>query len=122
MGFSKSERRRARFLKPNGSPKYIHAYDNGGETADRYTVTFTQRRDGTHPSLCMSTYPYYPQGVHSFDSNAAPIDYPRYSHLGKRIRFEDLPEQCRRTVLTNYEYLWDLTSDERKVFEALERK
>jgi hypothetical protein len=32
--------------------------------------------------------------------------------LGVRIRFEDLPEDCQKCVLQDYEYLWDLKPEE----------
>jgi hypothetical protein len=30
-------------LMPNGVPKYVRVYDNGGKSFDRYTVVFTGR-------------------------------------------------------------------------------
>ena len=77
----------------------LEIYDNGGETADRYTVVFmdqiTHRFPGApvrYTSLGMSDEPFDPQGFcqHS-DAIAGP-------HLGKRIEFHQLPEPCRKAV------------------------
>jgi hypothetical protein len=73
---------------PNGNPKYIRCYDNQGETADRYTVVYI--------------------GIDDHVESDTQIDYPYYSHLGKKIKFEDLPEDYKTLVVRDYVYLWDL--------------
>jgi len=48
---------------PNGVPKNIRIYDNGGETVDRYTVVFTgnfKGRGGRCYYLGMSESPFHP--------------------------------------------------------------
>lgn len=102
-------------LMPAGVPRYVRCYDNGGldapkGTADRYTVLFTGRASGTYQSrigrmynaLGMSAAPFHPQGIgqHCEARDGA--------HLGKRIRFEELPEDCRRLVLRDYREIWRL--------------
>jgi hypothetical protein len=100
-------------LMPNGIPRYIRCYDNGGKSFDRYTVVFTGRY--THKTnhsfwyLGMSTNPFHPQGYGQHgESNFMPIDRPKYSHLGKKIKFENLPEDCQKCVKETYSDLWDL--------------
>lgn len=79
----------------------IHSiYDNGGETFDRYTVyykgrgTLDYRPQGTF-RFCvgMSENPFHPQGYGQHGSGMPG------KHNGKRIKFEDLPEQCQKLVL-----------------------
>jgi hypothetical protein len=36
------------------------------------------------------------------------IDYPTYKHLGKKISFDDLPEQCQQLVMDD---VFDLAYD-----------
>lgn len=85
----------------------IHSiYDNGGETLDRYAVYYKGRGSLYHNSqatfryfLSMSENPSHPQGYgqHGWGMPG--------KHNGKRIKFEDLPEQCQKLVLQ------DLTAD-----------
>lgn len=78
----------------------IRAYDNGGKTCDRYTVVyletaFIQRATGrkAYQFVGMNDEPFHPQGIgqHGECENGR--------HLGKRIKFADLPEDCKRLVL-----------------------
>lgn len=115
-------------LLPGGVPRWIRAYDNGGETADRYTVIFTKadkyqgretaREDRRGFMLYMSASPFHPQGVgmtSEFETWRVP-DAPegfapaigRKGVFGRRIRFEDLPEDCRAIVMRDYCDLWTL--------------
>jgi len=76
-------------------PQSIRVYDNGGATADRYTVIYMdqpERQAGTFACLGMSAAPFHPQGFGQH-SSAMPG-----SHLGKRIKFEDLPVDCQNAV------------------------
>jgi hypothetical protein len=107
----KDTARNARLL-PNDEPRYIRCYDNGGETADRYTVVYTghytHKTGGEHWYLGMNAIPFSPIGIGMHESSRTQIDYPSYVHLGKRIKFKDLPEDCKTCVLQAYVYLWDL--------------
>jgi hypothetical protein len=104
------QQRRER-LMPNGIPKWIRCYDDGGETIDRYTVVYT-KLSGDIGGLYvgMSAAPYHPQGVclHGQGDYGRPIDRPTYGHLGKKIQFNDLPDDCRKVVLNDYASLWGL--------------
>lgn len=106
-------------LVPNGIPKYVRCYDNGGKTFDRYTVVFTGRY--THKTnrafwyVGMSANPLHPQGFGQHgDTEFQPCDRPTYSHLGKKIKFQDLPEDCKKLVMKDYLYLWDFTDEDGK--------
>lgn len=107
----------SRFYKEDGTPKYIRCYDNGGKTADRFTVVFTRtgqtgsnrqvKQNSGHLYVSMSAMPYHPQGFCQHgESQHNPIDYPTYSHLGKKIKFDDLPLDCKELVRDNYKSIW----------------
>ena len=85
-------------------PKHIRIYDNGGTdaggTMDRYTVVYMAEPyyRPHHPhylttfnSLGMNSQPFHGIGQHG---PAMPG-----SHLGKRIKWEDLPQQCQQAVI-----------------------
>lgn len=92
---------------PTGQPRYIHCHDTGPDTTiDRYTVRFTQIRDGWQHLLCMSASPFHPQG---FCQHTELPSYERLS-LGKRIHFEHLPPDCQRAVMQDYEEIWGTPS------------
>ena len=90
-------------------PRYVRCYDNCGESFDRYTVVFTRKRIDVYRVfiyLCMSTYPTHPQGFGQSGESEYPIDKPTYSHLGKKIKFSDLPTDCRKLVESWYRDIW----------------
>lgn len=96
----------------------VRCYDAGkGENnedgpADRYTVVFTGHyRHLTGREQCyrgMSSRPCHPQGIGMWGSSSSDIDYPTYKHLGKKISFDDLPEECQRLVMRD---VFDLAYD-----------
>ena len=114
--------RRQRLL-PLGQPRWVRLYDNGGKTADQYTVVFTGRypkgegSDKRFLYLSMSGNPCHPQGVCLHGTSTQPVDamdgrWPpnigKCNHLGKRILWYDLPKDCKKVVLNDYKELWDL--------------
>ena len=117
---TKKQKDRIKRLMPNGLPKYIHVYDNKGKTADRYTVVYTRtgrsgnnrykqkEYEGTHLHIMMSGNPCHPQGVCMHGESSHQIDYPSYSHLGKKIEFKDLPDNCKNLVLDDYKSIWKI--------------
>lgn len=79
----------------------IRCYDNGGETADRYTVAYLDQPEtwGTlrgsesgFSMLGMSERPFHPQGFCQHTSGHVG------RHLGKRIAFASLPVDCQSAV------------------------
>lgn len=124
------QRDRLKRLLPGGIPRYVRCYDNGGESADRYTVCYTGRaaterssdRRNYYPYVGMSEHPFHPQG---FGQHGGTWDQPcdttgkkpgwhwppalgRKCHLGTRIKFTDLPPDCQRLVLSDYKSIWSL--------------
>jgi len=101
--------REERFM-PNGIPRNIRVYDNGGKTFDRYTVVFTGNYKGRNGCdyLGMSENPFSPLGVGQHGSDKSVIDHPSYSHLGKKIQFSDLPEDCKKAVISDYKEIWGI--------------
>jgi hypothetical protein len=105
-------------LTKSGNPRLINVYDNNGQTADRYTVCFTttDELDYTPDTLdqfwylTMSYNPFNPCGIGMHGESNYPIDSDGedYDHLGKKIRYQDLPDDCKKLVLSDYVYLWDL--------------
>ena len=96
-------------LIPGNIPKWIRCYDLK-ESADRYTVCFTKKKvNGVFMYLGMSENPFHPQGIGMHgESEFQPIDRPTYSHLGKRITFNELPEKCQELVIQDYKDIWNL--------------
>ena len=79
----------------------IRIYDNGGKTFDRYTVIFMdspENKPGLYTCLGMSSNPFHPQGYGQHG-----IAHPG-RHLGLRIRFEQLPTDCKRCLRRDLGY------------------
>lgn len=104
-----------------GDPRYMAIYDNGGLDAkngssDRYTVVYTRevnadknaRQRGWYWVTGMNEYPTNPCGICIHSEYPNRIDEPSYKHLGKRIRFNQLPSVCQRIALQDYIYLYNL--------------
>jgi len=127
---SKQSERRQR-LMPNGIPRWVRIYDNGGKTADRYCCvytglynnignkTFSRERQRPHYFRDMSVNPCHPQGVGLFGESSLVIDRlpgcwggpslgRLHPFLGRRIRFQDLPVECQRVVRDDYMSIWYL--------------
>jgi hypothetical protein len=86
--------------------KNIKIYDNGGKTLDRYTIVFTDRqyyREGSQrdqdrfvkEALACNSEPFHGIGMH--------VSATCGRHLGKRITFEECPEQVQKFILQNME-------------------
>ena len=50
------------------------------------------------------------------------IDYPTYGHLGKKIKFQDLNDECRRLLMEEYCEVWDIPVELSKEVEAVQVK
>jgi len=70
--------------------------DNGGDTADRYTVQFC---DGDY--LGMSSYPTHPQGVSLWGEDMSPDYFTEQAENGDAVdmALADLPEAIQRHVV-----------------------
>jgi hypothetical protein len=100
--------KRSERLMPGGVPRYVRCYDNKGASIDRYTVVFTGRY-GYFMYLAMNARPFDPQGFGQHgESQGEPIDRPTYGHLGTKIKFADLPEDCQKLVISDYKGIWSL--------------
>lgn len=96
--------------------KLRKAYDNGGKSIDRYTVTFevynehtgkweifsegwnvdASENDSSYQKiccLCMNNNPFHPQG---FGQSSTCVEG---RHLGKRVKYSALPEQVKKCIL-----------------------
>ena len=74
----------------------VACYDNGGKTADRFTVVFldqSERGENTFAALGMNHEPFHPMGI---GMHVTAMDGP---HLGEPIPFEDLPADCQRCAM-----------------------
>ena len=116
-------------LLPDGLPRWVRIYDNGGPDArggsiDRYTVVFTgtygHKTGGETLVLAMNCAPFHPQGFGQHCNQRQRPDCPRYGHLGKKIRFVDLPTDCQIAALADYLYLWDLAEENESQAKARE--
>lgn len=109
------EARRQRFM-PGGVPRLVRCYDNAGDSIDRYTVVFTGRyRNGTAGEfvyLAMNARPFHPQGFGQHGFSREQIDRPRSRQLGRRVKFEKLPADCRQCVIRTYRELWSLNEQQ----------
>jgi len=112
---------RKEILMPGGLPKYVRVCDDP-TTMDRYTVVYTghyRRGDNDgYVHLGMSDRPTHQQGYgQHVESEFSAIDVNRGGwapaigrtcHLGKRIEFTDLPEECQRLAANTYCHVWGL--------------
>ena len=99
---------------PNGIPKKVKIYDNGGETCDRYTACYTGTRTGSFGVRGMSSAPFHPQGVGMWSEYPQRVDHPKYSHLGKPAKWENLPADVRFCIWQDYAGLWEIPCPIRK--------
>lgn len=70
----------------------MRIYDNGGKTLDRYTVLYMDdpQGDGSFGGRGMNSAPFHGIGYY--------ITGTPGRHLGKRIKLEDLPEDCQKLI------------------------
>jgi hypothetical protein len=72
----------------------VKCYDNGGDSFDRYTVVFNDLKEqpNVYEYVGMSSNPFSPSG---FCQHGVCIVG---KHLGKRIAFSSLPDDCKVVV------------------------
>jgi len=89
-------------------PRYMDIRDNGGQTIDLYTVWFTGRYAGrernTTEYVAMSATPFAPHGF----CQHGEISTSQYPKQGKKISFDDLPDDCKNVALWDYLCTWGL--------------
>lgn len=112
---SKKQVDRTNTLLPLGVPRYIRIYEND-KTADCYTVVYTghYRKGKGHDRdwfqyVCMNAAPFHPCGICQHgETEFEPVDRPTYAHLGRKIKWTDLPVDCQKVVLDDYCDLWGI--------------
>lgn len=123
------QKKRYDLLLPKGIPRYVRIYDNEGKTADCYTCVFggryTRKTGGSYWYSSFSVDPFHPQGIGQHGDSPTQIDVApgawsgvsigRMCHLGRRIKFEDLPENGQKFVMQDYLYLNDFTDEHGKI-------
>lgn len=109
---------RHKLFDGRGWPTKVAIYDNGGTSYDRFTVVFygpyvkpDVNGQRYYEILGMSSNPFHPQGFCQHDQSNRRIDQPSYKHLGKKITFGDLPDDCQRAVMNDYRETWGLRQD-----------
>lgn len=76
----------------------VRCYDNGGRSCDRYTAVYmgmpyyTDHDGRTYNARGMDAQPFHPQGFGQLCSAQCG------RHLGLRIRFDQLPDDCQKLV------------------------
>lgn len=92
-------------LLPNGKPKWVRIYDKP-DCLDRYTILFTMKRfDGVFLYLSMSENGL---GVCMWGESEQPLDLRSSSHLGKKIKFDNLSKDTQKIVRDAYCDLWEI--------------
>lgn len=76
----------------------VKVYDNGGKTADRYTVIISRQAMGrtVYDIYNMSADPLDPQGVNMYDFTARSLHELPY--MGLRMKVQALPEDVIRAI------------------------
>jgi hypothetical protein len=55
--------------------------------------------------------PFYTQGFCQHGWQLERVDEPSYKHIGKKITYQDLPDDCQRAVRMDYVALWCLPEE-----------
>jgi len=112
---NKNIKRIKSFFDENGYPKKIRIYDNGGASVDRFTIVYTGNyRETTAREfyyIASSSNPSHPQGFWEHGSSDTQIDRPKYSHLGKKIKFDKLPDAVKSSLMSDYLTFWGFTDE-----------
>jgi len=88
----------------------IECWDNGGKTADRYTIAISgiQEYGDRQYTIILgaSAQPFHPQGVgqHAAEILTAAHKKGSNKHLGKRIDWYELPPDVQRFVRGELNY------------------
>ena len=78
-------------------PSQVRIYDNGGKTIDRYTLVVPSvNTPGMLDMYGFNDDPYHPQGFGQYAGEYRQMG--SYSHLGKLVSLDSLPDEARRFV------------------------
>jgi hypothetical protein len=80
----------------------ISCWDDGENFVDRYTVVFLDEQErGRVSYLAMSEAPFHPQGFGQHgEMHLDAVAYKgRGGAFSKRIKFDDLPADCKKAVI-----------------------
>jgi len=78
-------------------PSQVRIYDNGGKTIDRYTLVVPSvNTPGMLDMYGFNDNPYHPQGFGQYAGEYRQMS--SYSHLGKLVSLDSLPDDARRFV------------------------
>lgn len=87
--------------------KRVRCWDNGGATADRYTVAWIKPYWYKHlpywTVASMSSDPTHPLGVWGVTDYCTRSPEKEVPEWGKRIPFSKLPEKCQELVRNYWE-------------------
>lgn len=75
--------------------KNVSVYDNGGKSADRYTVVHHDKSDDTKHFYGMSEKPHDPQGFNQY-LGSHHEGYQEGSHLGKKLK--EVPKHLHKAI------------------------
>ena len=107
-------------LFADGQPKYIRCYYNENFN-DSYTIVLTGNYGIYTGNVCWalgcSSNPFHPMGIGTTTESDFAIDKPTYSHLGKKIKWDDLPFKVQQYIVQNYLYIWDFTDESGKFLD-----
>ncbi len=71
----------------------IEIFDNGGKTADRYTLI-----NGDGDVFGFDDHPFHPQGFGQYCGNIDQWTSRKTNHLGKKITIDELSDQAQTFV------------------------
>ena len=86
-------------VQKNGKRYVCRIYDNQGKTLDRYTIALkaeASRGVKYWPYLGCNSLPFHSIGYHGES-----YEFLNGKHLGKRVCFEDCPEQVQQFIMQN---------------------
>lgn len=78
----------------------IRIFDNGGQTIDRWTIVFLDRKNGIyHESYSFSHTPSSPTGFGQWGESL--LDEWDNKHLGKEKKWDEVPEKLKEFLVDN---------------------
>lgn len=77
----------------------VRVFDNGGRTADRYSVLIQRTVNGRRviDIYGMSAYPFHPQGINQY-SHTVDNPFKDFRFLGKIVAVQNLPPDVIKAI------------------------